>query len=149
VGVGLISISLTLAIAVWLGFDIQASFGILLLIAVLTSISIIAFSVIIAAVTKTANEILIVGNFPLFLFMFFTGAAFPMKGKELFVLGDYPITLQGFMSETHAVSALKKVLILGMDVQDIIPEIAALIVLTILYFMIGIWAFQQKHMQVQ
>jgi hypothetical protein len=77
----------------------------LLLIAVLASISIVAFSLILAAVTKTVNEVLIVGNFPLFLFMFFTGAAFPMKGNELFNVAGYAITIQGLMSPTHAINA--------------------------------------------
>jgi ABC-2 type transport system permease protein len=134
--------------AVWLGFAIKGSYSILIFIAVLTSVSIVAFSLIIAAVTKTANEILIVGNFPLFLFMFFTGAAFPMKGKELFSLAGYPITLQGLMSPTHSVAALKKVLILQMGFEDIIPEIIALSILTLFYFFIGIWLFQRRHMKV-
>ncbi len=82
--IGIIAIFLTLAVAVAMGFDLHGSLITLTLIAVLTSISIVAFSLIIAAATKTANEILIVGNFPLFLFMFFTGAAFPIKAKALF-----------------------------------------------------------------
>lgn len=89
--VGIIAIMLSLSVAVSLGIDPGGSFGILILLAVLTSISIIAFSLILAALTKTVNEILIVGNFPLFLFMFFTGAMFPMSGKELFSVAGYSI----------------------------------------------------------
>ena len=108
----------------------------------------IAFSLIIAALTKTANEVLIVGNFPLFLFMFFTGAAFPIKGKELFSLAGYPITIHGLMSPTHAVTALNKVLIMSMGLKDILPEMTALIILTLLYFVMGIWAFKYRHMKI-
>lgn len=148
--VGIVSILLTLLVAVSLGFKFTGgSFGILILIAVLTSISIIAFSLILAAVTKTANEVLIVGNFPLFLFMFFTGAAFPMKGKALFTIAGYPISLQGFMSPTHAIDALKKVLIMEMGITDILPEITALLVITVIYFIIGVWAFNRRHMKVE
>lgn len=147
--VGLIAIMLSLSVAVSLGFDPGGSFGILILLAVLTSISIIAFSLILAAVTKTVNEILIVGNFPLFLFMFFTGAMFPMSGKELFSVAGYSISLQGLMSPTHAISALKKVLVLNMGLQDIIPEIVALIIITVIYFIIGVWFFQRRHMKVE
>jgi ABC-2 type transport system permease protein len=147
--VGIVSILLTLIVAVCLGFDPKGSFFILILIAILTSISIIAFSLIIAAITKTATEVLIVGNFPLLLFMFFTGAAFPMKGKELFSIAGYSVTLQGLMSPTHAISALNKVLIMEMGLKDIFSEIIALIVLTIIYFIIGLWAFQKRHMKVE
>jgi ABC-2 type transport system permease protein len=147
--VGLIAIFLSLFVALTLGFDTRGSFGILILLAVLTSISIIAFSLILAAVTKTVNEILIVGNFPLFLFMFFTGAAFPIDGKELFSVAGYPVSLQGLMSPVHAISALKKVLIMDMGIRDIIPEIVVLVIITLIYFAIGIWLFQRRHMKVE
>ena len=143
--VGVIAIFLTLLVAVVMGFDLQGSLITLTLIAILTSISIVAFSLIIAAVTKTANEILIVGNFPLFLFMFFTGAAFPIKAKALFHLLGYPVSLQGLMSPTHAISALNKIMIMNMELRDIIPEIIALIVITIIYFIFGILLFQKRH----
>jgi len=147
--VGIIAIMLSLSVAVSLGFDPGGSFGILILLAVLTSISIIAFSLILAALTKTVNEILIVGNFPLFLFMFFTGAMFPMSGKELFSVAGYSISLQGLMSPTHAISALKKVLILNMGLKDVIPEIVVLVIVTVIYFAIGVWLFQRRHMKVE
>ncbi|UCE06781.1 MAG: ABC transporter permease [bacterium] len=146
--VGVISVVLTLMVALWLGFDFVGSLSIATFIVVLTCISIIAFSLIVAAFTKTANEVLIVGNFPLLLFMFFTGAAFPMEGKALFSIAGYPIAIQGLMSPTHSVSALKKVLIMGMGMKDILPEIIVLIVLTMIYFAIGVWAFQRRHMKV-
>jgi len=147
--VGLLSILLTLAVAISMGFHHYGSMGILIIIAVLTSISIIAFSLILAAVTKTVNEVLIVGNFPLFLFMFFTGAAFPIEGKTLFHIAGYPVSFQGLMSPSHAIPALKKVMIMEMSLADVIPELIAIIVLTILYFAIGVWAFQKRHMRLK
>jgi ABC-2 type transport system permease protein len=146
--IGIISVLLTLAVAVSLGFDFSGSFWLLILLAVLTSISIIAFSLILAALTKSANEVLIVGNFPLLLFFFFSGAAFPMKARALFTIFGYPVTIQGLMSPSHSIPALKKVMIMNMGLADIIPEIIALVVITIIYFIIGVWAFQRKHMKV-
>lgn len=147
--IGIISVLLTLAIAVAVGFDYAGSFALLVFLVVLTSISIIAFSLIVAALTKTVNEVLVVGNFPLFLFMFFTGAAFPIHGTTLFTLAGYPITIQGLMSPTHSISALNKVLIMNMGLKDIMPEIIALIAVTIVYFAVGVWAFRNRHMQIE
>jgi ABC-2 type transport system permease protein len=147
--VGIISILLTLITAAVLGFAFHGSAAVFILIAVLTSLSIIAFSLIIAALTKTANEVLVVGNFPLFLFMFFTGAAFPFKSEGIFTLFGYPVSLQGLMSPTHAISALNKIMIMQMKFSDIIPEIIFLIVLTFLYFLIGMILFQIKHMRLK
>ncbi|MBN2175455.1 MAG: ABC transporter permease [Bacteroidales bacterium] len=146
--VGIFSILLTLVTAIALGFSYSGSLWIVILVAILTSVSIIAFSLILGAVTKTVNEILVVGNFPMFLFMFFTGAAFPMEGKEIFSIAGYPVSLQGLMSPTHAIHALKKVMIMNLEFRDVIPEIVALLILTLIYFIIGVWAFQRRHMRV-
>ena len=148
ISIGIISILLTLITAISLGFDYAGSIWIVLLVAALTSVSIIAFSLIIGAMTKTVNEILVVGNFPLFLFMFFTGAAFPIEGKAIFSIFGYPISLQGLMSPTHAIQALKKIMIMNMELKDIIPEIIAILILTAIYFAIGLWAFSRRHMRV-
>ena len=148
-GIGVLSLLLTLLVAISLGFDYTGSLLIIILIALLTSLSIIGFSLIIAAFTKSANEVLVAGNFPLFLFMFFTGAAFPLEGKALFTVAGYPVSLQGLMSPTHAISALNKVLILDLKLTDIVPELAALIILTIIYFTMGLFCFQKRHLSLR
>jgi ABC-2 type transport system permease protein len=145
--VGIVSVLLTLLTAILLGFHYTGSLSIMITIASLTSLSIIAFSLIIAAITKSANEVLVVGNFPMFLFMFFTGAAFPLKSKALFTIAGYPINIQGLMTPTHAISALNKTLIMNMDLSSIIPEIISIIVLTFLYFIIGGIVFKQRHLR--
>lgn len=147
--VGFISILLTLITAVGLGFTFKGSFFIFIFIALLTSISIIAFSLVVAAFTKSANEVLVAGNFPLFLFMFFTGAAFPIKGKALFTIAGYPFTIQGLLSPTHSISALKKVMIFDSGIGDILPEITLLFILTTLYFILGAVFFKRRHMKVE
>jgi ABC-2 type transport system permease protein len=145
--VGIISVLLTLITAILLGFKYEGSLMIMIIIASLTSLSIIAFSLIIAAITKTANEVLVVGNFPMFLFMFFTGAAFPLKSDALFTIAGYPINIQGLMTPTHAISALNKTFIMSMDITGIIPEIISIIVLTMFYFLIGGIIFKQRHLK--
>jgi ABC-type multidrug transport system permease subunit len=119
----------------------------MVLIAGLTSLSIIAFSLIIAAATKSANEVLVVGNFPMFLFMFFTGAAFPIKSEPLFTIAGYPINFQGLMTPTHAISALNKTLVMDMGITAIIPEITAIIILTAIYSAIGTLLFKLRHLK--
>lgn len=145
--VGISSILLTLTMATFLGFEMQGSFLIFLLVTIMTCISMIAFSLILAAFTRSVTDVLVIGNFPLFLFMFFTGAAFPIKGVVLFNVGGYGITWQGIMSPTHAINALNKICILGLDFSDIIPELSVLMGLTVVYFGIGVWAFQWRHLQ--
>jgi lipopolysaccharide export LptBFGC system permease protein LptF len=47
------------------------------------------------------------------------------------------------------VEALNKVLIRGMVVRDTLPEILALLALTLLYFLAGTWAFRRRHMRIR
>jgi len=145
--VGIVSVLLTLLTAIMLGFQYTGSIFIMIIIASLTSLSIIAFSLIIAAITESANEVLVVGNFPMFLFMFFTGAAFPLKSDTLFSITNYPINLQRLMTPTHAISALNKTLIMNMNLSSIIPEIISIIVLTLLYFLTGGMIFKKRHLK--
>lgn len=145
--VGFVSFILTLLTAILLGFNYQGSLITLIVITSLTSISIISVSLIIAAATKTSNEVLVVGNFPMFLFMFFTGAAFPLKADPLFSIDGYDISIQGLMSPTHAISALNKTLILNMDIQSILPEMIAIIILSVIYFIIGALIFKYRHLR--
>ncbi len=145
--IGIASVLLTLLTAVLLGFHYSGSLVMMIVIAGLCSLSIIAFSLIIAAVTKSANEVLVVGNFPMFLFMFFTGAAFPLKSDPWFTIAGYPINLQGLMTPTHAISAMNKTFIMNMNLYSILPEIISIIVLSFLYFIIGGVIFKQRHLK--
>jgi ABC-2 type transport system permease protein len=145
--IGIISLLLTLLTASGLGFHFTGSVLIVIVVAGLTSLSIISFSLIIAAFTKSANEVLVVGNFPMFLFMFFSGAAFPLKSKALFTIAGYPVSIQGLMSPTHAISALNKTLIMNMDISGILPEIGAITILTLIYFLIGGILFKNRHLK--
>jgi ABC-type multidrug transport system permease subunit len=145
--VGLLSVGLTLAVAALLGFRFQGSAVPVILIVLLTTVSIIAFSLFIAAFSRSVTQVLIIGNFPLFLFMFFTGAMFPMNMPTWFSIQGYGFSLISLMSPTHAVSALNKLMIMQQGFTAIIPEILALTVLCTVYFAGGIWAYRSRHMR--
>lgn len=145
--VGIASVILTLLTAILLDFHYSGSLLIMILIAVLTSLSVISFSLIIAALTKSAGEVLVVGNFPMFLFMFFTGAAFPLKNDALFTIAGYPVNIQGLMTPTHAISALGKTLVMNMDFWSILPELITILILTMIYFIIGALLFKKRHLK--
>jgi ABC-2 type transport system permease protein len=146
--VALLSLFLAILTALALGYTlIPGTLGFLLLISILTALSMISFSLLVAAMCRSVKEVAIIGTFPLFLLMFFTGAAFPVSGGKLFTIGSYQVMLNDLLSPKFAIEALNKVLIRGLDVKDTIPEIIALVVLTGLYFIFGTWAFRRRHMR--
>jgi len=146
--VALLSLLLAILTAVALGYTlIPGTLGFILLISILTALSMISFSLLVAAMCRSVKEVAIIGTFPLFLLMFFTGAAFPVSGGKLFTIGSYHVMLNDLLSPKFAVEALNKVLIRGLEVQDTLPEIFALVLLTGLYFITGTWAFRRRHMR--
>ena len=145
--VGVIAIFLTLGAATSLGFEMRGAFSLFLLITIMTSISMIAFSLILAAVTRSVTDVLVVGNFPLFLFMFFSGAAFPISPQAWFYLGDYGVSWQTLMSAAPAISALQKISIMGVGLTDVWGELLALVLMTLIYFMVGLWGFKRRHLR--
>lgn len=146
--VAILSLLLALLTAMLLGYTlIPGTFWFILLISVLTALSMISFSLLVAAMCRSVKEVAIIGTFPLFLLMFFTGAAFPVSGGKLFTIGGYQVMLNDLLSPKFAIEALNMVLIRGLEVKDAIPEMIALVVLTIVYFATGTWAFMRRHMR--
>ena len=86
-------------------------------------------------------------KYPMFLFMFFTGAAFPLKSHPFIEVAGYPVSIMGLMTPTHAISALNKTLVMNMDFSSIVPEIVSIVILTILYFGLGAIIFKRRHLK--
>jgi ABC-2 type transport system permease protein len=146
--VAAISLLLALFTAIELGYEIiPGTLWFLILIAFLTSLSIISFSLLFAAFCRSIKDVAIIATFPMLIFMFFTGAAMPVKGATLFTIGNFEFTMAGILSPTHSINALNKVLLLGLPPANTIPDITALVVLTIVYFILGVWAFNRRHMK--
>lgn len=146
--IALLSLFLAILAAVGLGYSvIPGTLGFIVLISLLTALSMISFSLLVAAMCRSIKEVAIIGTFPLFLLMFFTGAAFPITGGKLFSIGGYQFMLNDLLSPTWAIDALHQVLVQGQGIDSTIPHMAALLALTILYFLLGARAFRSRHMR--
>jgi ABC-2 type transport system permease protein len=144
----ILSLVFALLTAIALGYTLlPGTLGFILLISLLTAFSMVSFSLLVAAMCRSVKEVAIIGTFPLFLLMFFTGAAFPISGGELFTIGNYTVKLNHILSPTFAVEAMNKVLIRGLEVKAALPEMWAIVILTLLYFVTGTWAFRRRHMR--
>jgi ABC-2 type transport system permease protein len=147
--VAAISLFFALLTAIALGYKIiTGTLWFLILVGFLTGLSIIAFSLLFSAFCRSIKDVAIIATFPMLIFMFFTGAAMPVKGGALFTIGNFEFTLAGILSPTHAINALNKVLLLGLPPSRTIPDITALIIITIIYFALGVWAFNRRHMRI-
>ena len=102
---------------------------------------------IVAAFSKTVSQAFVIANFPLGVFMFLSGAIFPIPSITLFQIAGQPIALCDFLPPRHAVIALNKILTLGAGLEEVAYELIALVVLSVLYFAVGTWIFQRRQMR--
>jgi len=145
--VGVICVVLTFATALALGFRSQGPVWVAILVGAVTSLSIIGMGLIVACFSRTVSQAFVIANFPLGLFMFFTGSIFPIPKVTLFTISSHEIGLYDLLPPTHAVVALNKVLTLGAGLDEVTYELAALLILSVAYFAIGVWLFQRRQMQ--
>lgn len=144
---GFAGVAISLILAVALGFSYSGSLFTIILITLLACISVIAFSIIVAALTRSANQILVVGVFPMFLFMFFSGVMFPIPSSTLFTIAGYDFCFNSLISTTPAVTALQKVMLYGQGISDVIPEILLMLCLSFVYILIGGFLFRRRHLR--
>ncbi len=145
--VGVIAELLALGTAMALGFRSYGPLWVAVLVGVATSVSVIGVGMIVAAFSKTVSQAFVIANFPLGVFMFLSGAIFPIPSVTLFEIAGQPIALCDFLPPRHAVIALNKILTLGSGLDEVAYELVSLVVLSVLYFAVGTWIFQRRHLR--
>jgi ABC-2 type transport system permease protein len=144
--VGLLALFLTYLTAYAVGYRSSGSLAAVMVVGGLTSLSVMAFSVLVAASLRTVFDLVTVGSFPFFILMFFSGGMFPLPGVPLFSWGERVIELNEILPTTHGIAALERVLSFGVGLGDLGFELQALVLLTALYFALGTWIFTRRHM---
>ena len=146
---GIGSLLLTLIVAIALGFTSQGSIFAALLIGGITAIAVVGIGLIVAAFSKSVSQAFIIANFPLIFFMFFSGAVYPIPRIILFQAAGINISLYDVLPPTHAVMALNKILTLGSGLSDVLYELVSLLILSLLYYLLGIWLFHRRHLRLE
>jgi len=145
--IAIVTVLVTFATAAAFGFRSQGALWIAILVGIITSLSIIGVGMIVASFSKTVSQAFVIANFPFGFFMFLSGAAFPVPMGTLFTVAGRDISLVDILPPTHAVAALNKVFTLGVGLDGVIYELSALILLSVIYFAIGVWRFQRMHLK--
>jgi ABC-2 type transport system permease protein len=145
--VGAVSSILSFLAALALGFHSQGPVWVAILVSVVASLSVIGLGMVVASLTRSVSQAFVVANFPLGLMMFFSGVIFPMPAVKLFTIAGRTISPYDILPPTHAVAALNKILTLGASLGDVAYELTALLVLSVLYFVAGIWLFRRMHLR--
>jgi ABC-2 type transport system permease protein len=145
--IGLLAMLLTFLTAVVLGYQASGSITAMIVIGLLSSLSIMAISLLVAAFLRTIFDLLTIGCFPFFILMFFSGGMFPLPPLRLFTVAGRSVSINDFLPTTHTISALGKVLNHEAGLGNIAFELVAILVLTVVFFAAGARLFTRRHMQ--
>jgi ABC-2 type transport system permease protein len=145
--IGLLAMLLTFLTAVVLGYRASGSLTAMMVIGLLTSLSMMAISLLVAAFLRTIFDLLTIGCFPFFILMFFSGGMFPLPPLHLFTVGGRSVSINDFLPTTHTISALGQVLNHEAGLRDVAFELGAILVLTVVFFAAGVRLFTRRHMQ--
>jgi ABC-2 type transport system permease protein len=145
--VGALASMLSFLVALALGFHSQGPVWIAVVVSVIASLSVIGLGLVVASLTRSVSQAFVVANFPMALMMFFSGVIFPMPAMTLFTIGGRSISPYDILPPTHAVVALNKILTLGAGLNDVAYELTALVSLSVLYFLFGVWLFRRMHLR--
>jgi ABC-2 type transport system permease protein len=147
--IGMAALALTYLTILSLGYKTSGSLLAASVIGILSSLAIMAVSLLMAAFLRTIFDLMTVGCFPFFILMFFSGGMMPLPSLPIFEMAGRSINANEILPTTHSIKALGKILNGEAGLGDVGFEIAAIVVLTIVYFAAGLWLFRKKHLTAQ
>jgi len=145
--IGLLALGLAFLSALAVGYQTTGSFLAMMFVGLLSSLSVMAISVIVAAVLRTIFDLMTIGCFPFFILMFFSGGMFPLPKLHLVSIWGHSFNVNDILPTTHTIKAFNKILNFDAGLADVIFEMGAIVVLTVLFFAIGTWMFTRRHMR--
>ena len=144
IGVG--AVFLTYLSAFVLGYRGSGSLTAILVVTILSCLSVIGISLIVAAFLRTIFDLMTIGCFPFFILLFFSGSMFPLPQLRLFSFAGRSVNVTDILPTTHAINALGKILNYGVGLEDVLYELIAMLLLTIITYVIGIRLIRIRHM---
>ncbi|RCX19725.1 ABC-2 type transport system permease protein [Fontibacillus phaseoli] len=132
--------------ALGLGYSPSGNFGTVLLVGVLSSLSMVSISLVVASFLRTVFDVLTVGCFPFFILMFFSGSMFPLPKLPLFSIQGHSLGITDILPLTHTVNAFNKVLNYGAGWNEIKFDLFMILILTLVYFLAGLGLYQRRRL---
>ena len=139
-----------LVISYWtalvLGYRPEGSFESILFIGVISSLSMVSISLVVASFLNTVFDVLTIGCFPFFILMFFSGSMFPLPKIHILTFGGHSIGVMDILPLTHTVDAFNQIMNYGAGLNDVTWDIIMILFLTIIYFSAGLFLYQKRKL---
>lgn len=146
--IGIACMVITLLCGLTVGYHISGSAGLLILVGLAVTFSVIAISIITVCFIRTMFGLLTVGCFPFFILMFFSDCFMPLPKVKITELWGHPVFVNDILPTAVGVRALNKIMNYNATLMDISFELSLILILGITYFVIGCTIFKKKIMTV-
>jgi ABC-2 type transport system permease protein len=143
--IGISAMALTYISALTVGYTSSGSLITLFVVAAISTLAVVALSVLLSAFMSSIFELWTVGCFPFFLLLLFSDCMFPLPKVDLFSVAGNMLYATDILPTSFTMRALNKVLNHGAGLTDIAFELAAIAILTAGYFVLGSWLFRRRH----
>jgi ABC-2 type transport system permease protein len=147
--VAVAQVVLVFAAALALGFRNQGSLWLAIIIGLVVSFSAIGLGLIVACFVENDGQAINVGSTVMMILVFFSGAMYQLPPLTMFTLAGYQIGVFDLFPATHGFLALQQVLTYGVGLREILFRLVATAALSLLYFALGVFAFQRFKMRDQ
>ncbi|MBN1536762.1 MAG: ABC transporter permease [Anaerolineales bacterium] len=132
--------------AVWMGFHNQGSFWLALLVGMVLSFSSIGMGFLVACFVENDSQAANVGATITMLQVFLSGAFYQLPPMTMFRLAGHQIDIFDIFPATHSFLALQQVLTFGNSLSHITFRLLAALIISGIYFGVGVMIFQKKQM---
>ncbi|HEX9901225.1 MAG TPA: ABC transporter permease [Acidobacteriota bacterium] len=145
--IGTAALALSYLAAQSVGYRIHGSLMLFLAVGAFSVLSVVAISLVVAGFLRTIFELLTVGVFPFFILMFFSESMFPLPKVVFFQMAGHTFYLNDILPTSLTVRAFNKILNFEAGLKEVSFELAGILVLTVLYFALGLWVFRRRHLR--
>ncbi len=145
--IGMLALGLAYLSAFSVGYRSAGSITALSVVGILSCLSIMAISLVVASFLRTIFDLMTIGCFPFFILLFFSGGMLPLPPLRLFSIGGHAVNFNAILPTTHSISAFNKILNHGSGLRAVAFELCAIGILTAVYFTTGAWMFSRRHLR--
>ncbi len=145
--VAVILVLVLLLVALVLGYQNNGSPLLAAIVSLAISLSAIGIGLIVGCFIENDSQAVNLGSTVTMLGVFVSGAFFPMTSTRLFTFLGHSIALFDFFPATHGLLALQQVLNDGAALSDIAFRLGATLLLSLLYFVLGVIFFSRRKLR--
>jgi len=146
---GVVQAPLAFVTALACGFRSPGSLPLALGITLIFNLGMAGVGFLVACFSRSEGAANGIGTVVMVVYVFLSGAVFPMPTTPLFYLGGHMVQLYDILPSMHAGEALRRVLIYGDGIPSIAYELTLLVIQSLLLLALGAWLYQRKMLKSQ